>query len=210
MNRIVTILCLLFLFSCEDNSYDYGLDRYYEEIVTALGNQAFQQDSGERLYNMNSSLASSYKEGDRVYLNYTLLDDATPGYDRTVRANRSFAVSTGKISRSDRETIASTHVDSILFESMWIGSHYVNLQFYMDYHSQPHTISMLADSLSVAAGLPQLYFIHNNGDDPPGSRRQVILSFDLKELLGDPEANTPLSIHVVSSNYGDKQYNFIY
>lgn len=210
MKRLLLLSAILIVaISCDDNSYDYGYDRYYEEIVTAQGNNIFRLDSGESLINVNEKLRS-FNAGERVYLHYTLLDQTTPGYDYTVRVNGAGTVSLGDLLPTGQKEIETFPAHPVQFESCWIGGNYLNMQFYIDFKSEKHTIALLTDSLQLGNDTIRLYFRHDTNNDPPGYPTHLYLSFDLKKALGDPAKNRPLLFYINTSNYGEKSYELIY
>lgn len=207
---VVFLLFLVFFSSCSDNSYDYGYDKYYEEIVTVIGKHSFRLDSGETLISRNMELNSNIKEGDRVLLHYTLLNETTAGYDYTVRVNAAQTISLGELLLQKQVSLDTIPDVPIRFESAWIGSHYLNLQFYMEYHSTAHSVGLYADSLKMENDTIRLYFKHNTNGDPSGYPVHMYVSFDLKKKLGEPQKEKPLVLDINTSNYGRKEYEFVY
>ena len=210
MNKVYlfSILFAGFLFSCKDKTVDYGLDTYYVELVTAQNNNEFLTDKNEMLIVTPDANSKTYAFGDRVLLNYTLLS-ADPG-EYNVRVNGSAKIPQGKITLTDNTVIQSSAKDAILLESVWLGSHYLNMQFYFNYNSITHKIGLLADSTRLESDTLRMYFTHDTNNDPPGYPVHSYLSFDLKDLLGDPGKARPISVQINSGNYGDKTYEFEY
>jgi len=200
------ILGASFLFSCRDKMVDYGLDTYYLEIVTAQNENEFLTDKGQALVATPNENQKTYASGERVLLNYTLLDTVASENNYTVRINGSAKVPLGKLAFSNDSVIRSSSREPILLESVWIGSHYLNMQFYLNYKSQTHAIGLLADSASLKSDTLRMYFIHNTNNDPPGYPAHAYLSFDLKDVSGD--WGKPVSVQINTSNYGNKTYTF--
>ena len=195
-----------FLFSCQDKTVDYGLDTYYLEIVTAQNENEFLTDKGQLLVATPNENQKTYASGDRVLLNYTLLDAVASGNNYSVRINGSAKVPLGKLAFSNDSVIQSSSKEPILLESVWIGSHYLNMQFYFNYKSETHVIGLLADSTSLESDTLRMYFIHDTNNDPPGYPAHTYLSFDLKDVLGN--SRKPVSVQINTSNYGNKTYTF--
>ena len=97
-----------------------------------------------------------------------------------------------------------------MLESVWPGSHYLNMQFYLNYKSEAHKIGLLTDSTRLGSDTLLIRFIHDTNNDPPGYPSHAYLSFDLKEVLGDPGKSRPISVQINTSNYGNKTYTFDY
>ena len=196
-------------FSCEDKVVDYGFDKYYVEIVTAQNENEFLSDNGKMIVATSSENKKNYVSGDRVLLNYTLLETAASG-DYNVRINGLAKIPQGKLALSNESSIQSSPQEPILLESVWIGSHYLNMQFYINYKSEKHKIGLLADSLRMESDTIRMYFTHDANNDPPGYPSHTYLSFDLKEVLGAPGNARPVSVQINTGNYGDKTYGFEY
>jgi hypothetical protein len=200
---IICIAIAGFLSSCENKTVDYGLDAYYVEIVTAQVKNEFLTDNGKIIIATPNEKTTTYTSGDRVLLNYTLLSDN----DNNVRINGSAKVPMGKLTFTSNSAISKAVKEPILLESVWIGSHYLNMQFYLDYKSVTHTIGLLADSTRLDSDTLRLYFIHDANNDPPGYPNHTYLSFDLEKILNISGKNRPVSIQINTSNYGDKVFD---
>jgi len=210
MNKIYLFFILFagFLFSCKDKTVDYGLDTYYVELVTAQNSNEFLTDKNEMLIATPDANAKTYASGDRVLLNYTLLSTASGEYN--VRVNGSAKIPQGKITLTNDPAIQSRANDPILLESVWLGSHYLNMQFYINYMSVAHKIGLLVDSTRLESDTLRMYFTHDTNNDPPGYPSHTYLSFDLKDVLGDTGKARPISVQINSSDYGNKTYEFEY
>jgi len=214
MYRIFTVIklfnCLSILYipftvlvsmlsSCEDKSVDYGLDVYYVEIATAQAANEFLLDNGKTIIVKNpDENAKTYAWGDRVLLNYTVL---SPG-DNNVRINGSAKIPLSKLTLTNESTIRSSPKDPIILESVWLGSHYLNMQFYFDYKSETHQIRLLADSTRLDSDTLRMYFIHDTNNDPPGYPAHSYLSFDLQNVLGAQGKSRPISVQINTTYYG--------
>ena len=205
---VLGIAIASFLFSCEDKTVDYGLDTYYLEIVTAQNENEFLSDYGNRIVATSDENKKTYASGDRVLLNYTLLSASGSSY--TVRINGSAKIASGKLTLSNDSAINATDKEPIMLESVWLGSHYLNMQFYFNYKSTAHKIGLLTDSTRLESDTLRMYFIHDTNNDPPGYPIHTYLSFDLNNVLGAPGNARPVSVQINSSNYGNKTYDFEY
>ena len=203
MKKII-IFCISitgFIFSCKDKTVDYGLDTYYVEIVTAQNANEFLTDDGKRIIATPDDSRKTYALGDRVLLNYTLLSPTASGSDYTVRINGSAKIPSGKLALSNDSSINAAAREPVLLESVWLGSHYLNMQFYINYMSVAHTIGLLTDSIRLKSDTLRMYFTHNTNNDPPGYPSHTYLSFDLEDVLGAPGNGRPLSVQINTSDY---------
>ena len=208
--RLSLFIFACFLFSCEEQPLvDYGLDKYYVEIATAQSENTFLLDNGKKIVSASNENNKNYTEGDRVLINYTLLKTDASG-ENNVRVNGSAKVPQGKITLTNNTTINSAAKEPILLESVWIGSHYLNMQFYVNYKSAIHQIGLLADSTNLKNDTIRLYFAHDKNNDPLGYPSHSYLSFDLKDVLGEPGKPRSVTVQINTSNYGDKSYEFEY
>ena len=198
------------LFSCEDKTVDYGFDTYYVEIVTAQNTNEFLLDNGNRIIATPDENKKTYTFGDRVLLNYTLLSATASGGNNNVRINGSAKIPLGKLALSSDSAIRSAVKEPIQLESVWLGSHYLNMQFYLNYRSATHKVGLLADSTRLESDTLRMYFTHDTNNDPPGYPSHTYLSFDLKGILGAPGSSRPISVKINTSNYGNKTYGFEY
>ncbi len=212
------LLLLLFFSSCNfmgDDDVDYGLDEYEERLAEVLlidGKTAFLLDNGSLLYDASSKTLQNVRDSARVKINYTVLDQITPGFDQTVRLNRMQQVGSGSLQVLEADSIASMPDDPVYFESAWTGGHYLNMTFSIEYKSKPHKIFLVTDPAGIS---PENEFVYlefrqsNNGDDA-GYQSGVVTSFSLKNVLGLPSGNKKLRLSVNSSNYGRKIYELNY
>ena len=211
MNPLGLVVLFLFLFSaCSDDDVDYGYGEYKVDIVTYLAPNSFLLDNGKTAYNVEPKTSREYEEGDRIWLHYSFLPDIKSGYDFAIRVNGSSKITKSKLLPVKADTIGDFKNDPIQFESAWIGSHYLNMQFYMDFKSEPHQIALITDSKKLKNDSIWIYFRHDINNDPPGYANHVIASFDLKELLGEPQHNKVLFVNFNTSNYGDKMLELKY
>ena len=212
-NIIGYALCIVFtsiLFSCKDKTVDYGFHTYYVEIATTQNKNEFLLDNGKLIVATADENQKTYAFGDRVLLNYTLLSPTASNGDYTVRINGSTKIPLGNFALSNDSSIQAAAKEPVLLESIWLGSHYLNMQFYINYMSVAHTIGLLADSTRLESDTLRMYFTHDTNNDPPGYPSRAYLSFDLEDILGAPGNARQISVQVNTGNYGNKSYDFEY
>ena len=204
---LVSALLLLFLLSCSPaDEVDYGFGEYYVEIVTALENNAFLLDQGRTIYDSNKTARQSFAAGDRIYLYFsygkTLSDPIT--------VHGAAKVFSDVLKTMAKEAIAQETNDPIQFVSAWIGSYYLNMDFYFEYRSVAHKIDLVIDEKWMDDSEIHIYFRHNKNGDAPGYPISVYASFDLSKVLGEPQGDRTLFVHFDTGNYGNKTCTFKY
>ena len=213
MNRIAYFGILLFLFSsCEKDTVDYGFGEYYKEIVTALEeNHTYRLDNGETLYEVNPRNNTPHEDGQRISLTYSYLGEknTTPA-PRAITVYGASAIAQGKLRAISKEELETFDNHPIRMESIWIGSHYLNMRFYLEYKSEAHTIALLCDENDLDKKEINLYFKHNTNNDPPGYFSSMQSSFDLSQVLGQPKGDRTLFVNIQTFNHGNKNYQLSY
>jgi hypothetical protein len=207
---IVLSTISIFLISCENDKVDYGYDKYYEEIVTAMGKNVFLLDDGKKILSTNENEKLNLQSGDRVLIHYTLLPETESGYDQVVRLNGASKIPQGKLKLVSEKDIKAAVKEPVHLESAWLGSHYLNLQMYMNRYSEAHTIGLLADSTQLSNDTLRIYFEHNPNNDSAGYPVHFFLSFDLENVLGKPENTKNIAVNINTDNYGTKIYELKY
>jgi hypothetical protein len=215
MMKTITFFLLacfsVFFFSCdEDAAVDYGLGEYYQHIATVLNDSAYLLDSGETLYNVKYRANKPREANKRVFLTYSLEKEKSAPYDRAIALHGLSEIASGELKAVDETEIDFSSSVPIRLESVWIGSHYLNMQFYFNYKSQTHSIGLLTDSSRLSGDTLHLYFMHDKNQDLPGYPVHLFLSFDLEKVLGRPENTKNLLLNINTSNYADKPYEFKY
>jgi len=213
MNRIAYLGILLLLFSsCEKDTVDYGLGEYYREIVTALEEEyTYQLDNGETLYEVNPRSNTPYETGQRISLTYSYLGEKTStSAPQGIVVHGASPIAQGTLKAISKEELETFTNHPIRMESIWIGSHYLNMRFYLEYKSETHTIALLCDENDLDKKEITIYFKHDTNNDPPGYFSSMQTSFDLSQVLGTPKGDRTLHINIQTSNYGNKNYQFNY
>lgn len=213
--HILIIIVCLFLPACGGDDVDYGLGEYKVDLVTvAKQNNAdiyFVLDNGKTLFSLDNALVpANIQNGQRVLLNYSFTSEKTSGFDYTVKINYISGIVQGNLEKIGPADLSALKNDPVQFESVWIGGKYLNMTFYFDYHSGQHQISLVRDTTIQQTDIVYLQFRHDRKNDPPGSRRKVIASFDLSKALGNPEGNKELSVEFNTTHYGVKSYHLEY
>ena len=205
MKHFALILLTILFFSClEEDKVDYGYGEYYVEMATSLDQKTFLLDCGKTVYSEKE--IAGLGEGERVIFNFSYLNKETN--EVTIRNIK--RVFLGSLQFVETDKIQEYENIPIRLESIWLSSHFLNVRFYMEYYSEAHIVSLYADQSEINNNEIHLYFLHNKNDDFPGYWSLSEVSFDLQKELGNPQGEKTLIVHVVSENYGEKEYRFSY
>lgn len=185
-----TILGLLPIFqSCNNDGYslgNYALD--IATVKTIESNQYYLELDNDKTLWPAGTLIPGYqaKDGQRVLADFTLLDDKFGDYDYAVRVNSIYNILTKSIEdlNSENEEEFGNDPISIPTNGIWIGSHYLNIEFFMHVPaSKKHRISLVRNTEITA---PDDEYLHlelryNTYDDVSNYVNKGIVSFDLLE-----------------------------
>ncbi|MDR1527188.1 MAG: hypothetical protein LBS46_05915 [Dysgonamonadaceae bacterium] len=198
---------LLALVSCSpDPVVDYGMGEYYVEISTALDDHAFLLDNGQTVYDSNGTANRTFDSGDRVYLSFSYGETLSDPI--TVHGAIKIFSDTLKLTQEDK--LLQQKNDPVRFESAWTGSHYLNLKFYMEFYSETHKIALLIDEDHVKDSEVHLYFTHDKNNDAAGYWVSLYASYDLSQVLGEPDGDRMLFVHCNTTGSGNTIYTVKY
>ena len=157
-----------------NKSDDSRVVDYFVEFATVLNNTStvtFQLDNQQILTPNNSSNFADKKNGQRVILNYTPLDN------HVVQVNRATDVFTSQISLSGFPEKYFT--DAVKIQSIWVGGNYLNLILEVEYHDKPHSSALYMPNMEEPG---KLYLSYSRNEDPDGYPQTMYMSFSLEEL----------------------------
>lgn len=168
---ILSVTLLLLVASCDKK--ESRLADYLLELATVAKTEASTTmvlDNGTILTPNNAS-KWDVADGARVILNYTPLED---GF---ININSMQRILLATIEEEGYPTKRETSPIKIV--SVWVSGHYLNMSFYVDYHSKPHAVALYRD---MQADKPTLFFSYSKADDPAGAPTLTYLSFDIESL----------------------------
>lgn len=168
---ILSVILLLLFSSCEKK--ETRLDNFFVEFATIAKTEASTTillDNGKVL-TPNNATNVEIKNGDRVILNYTPLDD---GFININSIRRILLANIQEEGYPDKREISPIKIVSV-----WVSGSYLNMSFQVDYHSKSHNIGLYRDK---QAGKPTLFFSYSRADDPPGAPTLNYLSFNIASL----------------------------
>jgi hypothetical protein len=222
---LLLVPALLLAGGC-NNEYDgYSLSKYWVDMATVENPDGepyfyFNTDEGERMWVAATALRGYRpKNGQRIVANYTILYDAPKdsGYDHDVKLNAAYNVLTREIVALTEENDAQLGHDPLGVRDLWVGAHYLNVEFsYLGKNGRPD-INLVRDGSKVdEAGKIHLELRYNSGliyalSEPPTAQgepvlyeRKGIASFDLSSLQTEGEESVTLVIHSLPA-YGAEE-----
>lgn len=198
------VLTVAFFTSCF-NDEGYSLDQFRVDIATVENphrNNVFflRLDDNTLLWTAATNFINYRpRDGQRVLVNYTKLWDkkATALYDYDVRLNDVHEVLTKSVFNITPQTQDSIGNDSISVLNMWIGSHFLNVEFTFPGFNRIHFINLVHDVTKVRSdGKIHLEFRHNANNDLPRFNRWGLASFDIRSLQQSGVDSVRLAVQV--------------
>lgn len=152
------------------------------------------------------------KEGQRVFVNYTLLPGEKEGYDRLVRINDLSCILTKEVIALNAANADSIGNDPVIVKDMWVGGGYLNVYFLFNYGGvRPHAINLVKNELSPEASSDkvELEFRHNAYGSPHSRLFDGFVCFDLKPFKSDDADSVKISVKVKEWN-AEKTIDVVY
>lgn len=214
---LLGIIATLSLTAC--NMFDNNNDsvRLYTKIATVENPDStayfsYVLDNGDKM-----QISSTYfpafkpKSGQRIIAYFSLIApmDSASGYKYKTGLYDVYQVLTKGIFKITPETKDSIGDDPIEISNIWVGSHYLNIEFNYYGFNKTHYINLISDTTKTYTdNKVHLEFRHNNNSDIQSSRRWGVVSFNLNSLKqADTKDSINLVIHTKEYNNVTKQYN---
>lgn len=173
---IIFFTTILLTLSCSKD--EVRLDDYmvkFASVVNIDSSISIKLDNDILLKPTNEANLTNLKDGDRIIINYTLLDE------NKIKVNGFRKILLGNILHT--ETIDKIQTDPIKIISIWRSGTYLNMSIEVNYHSQSHKVGLFEDvNNSTSIDDKILYFSYSRENDPQGAPTLSYLSFDIKEL----------------------------
>lgn len=199
---------------------NYPSDNYWIDIATvenpSLKSEFFLRlDDSTLLWTANSRFPNYRpKDGQRIIANYTVLSDkqATGLYDYDIQLNDVYEVLTKGIFEVSPETQDSIGKDPIYVSRIWIGSKFLNVEFYYRGYTKTHFVNLVSDTAKTYTDSKiHLEFRHNANNDEPIHQRWGVVSFDIESLKDNNQDSVQLVIHYNKLNQtAEELYNLTY
>ena len=224
---LIVALLIPAFYACNNDDDYYSLDDMWITIGNIEGDIngfVVVSDNGERLYpSVNMVPWYPVKNGDRLWVNYTILGDGEAGkdIDHYVRINFFEDILTKDILLLTPDNADSIGHDPVWVndqeEDIWIANNYLNIFFV--YEGDPwivHYINVVSDTENPTApdGTPVLELRHNKNGDPNNENQLTgFVSINLKSLQEDGKDSVKFIIRAMGDdgNYSlDKEFTYVY
>jgi hypothetical protein len=219
MKRFILFVLVSFLVACSSNEPEYPRINYYVDIATVENpNQetAFflQFDDNIRMKVTTSNIRYYRpKDGQRIIAKYSVLTNKaeSSSYKHDIHLNNAYEVLTKGIFNITPETNDSIGNDYIFIEDIWVGGHFLNIEFVYPGRDKTHFISLVSDSSKTYNdGKIHLEFRHTANGDYPSINRWGMVSFDLKLLETNTAEQVDLVIHTNEFGSQANSYSLTY
>ena len=204
-------LLLLLTTACEQEEDIYGI--FYADIVTCHRNnsgtyfthQATDSAPLDTLYPVGTVNEAKTGEGVRVLLQYRPVETLGENRQRVeIQALSSIHFDTLRL--VSHEQMAQLPDDTLYLQSIWKTGDFLNLRYRIDYHSQPHSIMLVADESTLEGDTLKVELRHSRNDDPEGHWTNLYSSFNIEGYRNRPY--TTLQVYVNQVNFNYKYYYF--
>lgn len=218
---ILALFPAILFTSCNDDD-DYSLDKFWVSMATVENpdNDPFfylKLDNDETLKIVATNFYN-YKpqSGQRIMADYTILNDKPSGsfYQHDIKLNDAYNILTKKIFNITSATQDSIGNDPIGIKDMWIGSNYLNIQFYYAGYDKVHFINLVKDESKVYNdNKMHLEFRHNANNDEKKYKNYGFVAFDLNSLFVQPREEVErinIVVQVKGLDGKETTHEFIY
>ena len=217
------VLCLFAaLSSCLPDS-----SNSYEFTQTQLGVVQYTSDSsgGSSWYILNDNnhkllpknaheVKTAPENNARVLVAFNVTStEWSPGYDYVVTLSYMALIHVYDVAPSSSAAIADSSDVLRNVDDVWIGSRYLNVDYYFFYSADAdkHEVSLLRDTAAALQGSDITLFLkHNSKGDGGTTPRQNIVSFDLESLRGVVPSDTVNVNFEATCTDGTYRRNFMY
>jgi hypothetical protein len=165
-------LLLLPLWGCEEDD-GYSLGDYWITTATIekgdVSPYIIVTDNGTRLFPSATAIPwFETRDQQRVWINYTILGDATGEFDHYVKVNNLAEILTKGVLQLTPENADSIGNDPVRINNYWFAGDFLTIQFAYGGGETIHYINLVQDVDNPVdeQGRPILLFRHNRNDDP--------------------------------------------
>ncbi|NLA23886.1 MAG: hypothetical protein GX879_02865 [Bacteroidales bacterium] len=187
LNSLLIISLSITFFSCSKDD-SYSLDKFWVSPATVFTENVkpylIVTDNGDRLFPSSSKIHYTPKNGQRVWVSYTILEDARDDFDYYVQINDISEILTKGIIELNSANKDSIGNDPVKIEDIWFTDNYLTIQFVYAGGGAIHFINLVRneDALATEEGMPILEFRHNRNYDLYNNSIRGWVSFDLKSI----------------------------
>ncbi|NMB49942.1 MAG: hypothetical protein GX997_05730 [Bacteroidales bacterium] len=212
VSSIVAIAIFFTAFSCDDsNSGNYLFDIATVEVQD---DETFvlRLDDGTRLWPLATDVRYVGKNGQRVFVNYTVLSEKENNYNYSIKINDIWDILTKSPILLTAENADSIGNDPVKINSIWVGSDFLNVDFFFNYGGvKPHAINLVKNTLVAPPddGKIHLEFRHNSYQSLNTRLYEGLVCFDLRSLRV-PTVDSVLLTIKVKDWEREKTFNLVY
>jgi hypothetical protein len=213
------VVGLLFVFTACNDDDGYSLGQYWVGfgVVSDVDSYKIVLDDGEVLYAIafpagHPGEDHEFKNGDRVYVNFTILGDKTNEAGDVVaynvKINSLKSVLTKGILNITEEIEDSIGNDPIIVKEWWVANDMLNFQLKYYGRYQTHFINLVKQSgdLSLENQPFELELRHNANDDSEDIPYTAFVSFNLDSL--QVAGADSIRFKVKHTNYHEESIEF--
>ncbi|MDR1743526.1 MAG: NigD-like protein [Dysgonamonadaceae bacterium] len=213
---MASVFILFSMASClESDGYSLGDFRVNIASVHAEKDGAYSLilDNGENLWPAATNVLYRPKDGQRVFVNYTLLSGEHNGYDHYIKINDLSNILTKEVLVLNAANADSIGNDPVIVKDMWEGGGYLNVSFLFNYGGvKPHAINLVKNELlSKDASDPiELEFRHNAYGSATSRLYEGFACFDLRPFRVSDADSVKFSIKVKEAKDVMKIFDIVY
>lgn len=212
---LLLLLSITVLTSCDENQSSLGDFRVDMATCIPLDDSYYLLlDNGKRLRPVASEFPYRPTEKQRVFVNYTLLDDDADSMYLSIKVNEMWSVLTKDIVIRQSNNADSLGHDPIEINSLWVADDYLHISFMFNYGGgQPHAINLVSDGpiRLTPDGEYHLTFTHHAyGSAATSHLSEGLVCFDVRDLLPDGEEPVSLVIHYTDNDYQPRELRVKY
>ncbi|MGQ1946920.1 NigD-like protein [Geofilum sp. OHC36d9] len=189
LRTAILLLGVLFLQACEDDN-DYSMDHFWVTTATidrsgSVHPYLIVTDNGDRLF-PSASVVKGFDpdDGQRIWVNYTILGDAADEFDYYVKINDVSEILTKGVFTLTSSTADSIGNDPVKIKDVWLSGNYLNVGFVYGGGGAIHFINLIQEESKPLNddGYPILEFRHNRNQDLYNYAMKGWVSFDLSDF----------------------------
>ena len=188
---LLSVFAILILVACNKDENNVQYNPYFTSIATVVNPNkssefSFRLDNYDLMWITETNFPNyEPADGQRIIANYKILtvNNNSTLYNHKVYLNDLYEVLTKGIFLISSATQDSIGNDQVQINSIWLGSHFLNVEFTYQGFNQIHFINLVKDSTKTYTdGKVHLEFRHNANNDYPTYLKRGVVSFNLSSL----------------------------
>lgn len=181
-------------------------------IVITQDSTIIEADDGARFLVANrNSLNVAVENGDRVIVDFTIVDNIAPqGIDLVIEIYNLEKVLFKPVIEINSEIADSIGNDPLQVGSLWLEKDFINLNFMYYGNTLIHYINLIRYPGEIPVDTIDLEIRHNNNNDEPRYNYSGFVSFDLRSLQNEVADSVVLRIKAREFDNQHFEKNFTY